>query len=312
LKTYGRKGGIDRRIIAHAKIGMILWRQSCPVRGVDGACIKVQRERSIVRKGKRKRKRSSLPKQCGPESKIKLKVVARDYRKLRAAQKEFKQAIRLFGKGSAMKKVPGEGAEKQGRTAAMVKHYAASQFYITEDAYERFLEVKFPTKLDFDPRNARKKKKSEKEFQKWLKTKQKSAAKLLKTYSDIKDVPDAHYAIASAARAGQVSQNFSDALFTAEIPRDVRSGKFAEDKVDAYCDALTEAASPLENKSVEAFGFCLGLSTKLNWFNTWSRLCEKELGQIRPQDFPTAAEERAAPDNIATILTVENPAMELE
>jgi hypothetical protein len=109
-----------------------------------------------------------------------------------------------------------------------------------------------------------------------------------------------------------VSQNFSDALFTAEIPKDVRTGAYAEDKVDAYCDALTTQAEPLEKISVDAFGFCLGLSTKLNWFNEWSRLCEKELGQIRPQDYPTASEIRAEPNNIATVITTEKPTLKLE
>ena len=36
-----------------------------------------------------------------------------------------------------------------------------------------------------------------------------------------------------AARIGQISQNFSDQLFTAEIPSDVRSGPYADDAVEA-------------------------------------------------------------------------------
>ena len=34
---------------------------------------------------------------------------------------------------------------------------------------------------------------------------------------------------------------------------------------------------PIAEVSVNAFGFCLDKSTELNWFNQWSRLCEKEL-----------------------------------
>ncbi len=311
IKQFGKKGGIDRRIIAHAKIGMILWEQSCPVKGVNGACIKVKRERSLVRRGK-KRKRRSLPKQCGPESKIKLTVVARDGRKVRAAQREFKQVLKLFSKGSAVRKVPGEGAQKAARTAAMVKFTAAAQFYLTEAQYEKFLDIKFPTKLNFDPREPRQVKKSLKTFKKWLSSKQKLAGKLLKSYDGIKKMRDAHYAIAAAARAGQVSQNFSDALFTAEIPKNVRTGRFAEDKVDAYCDQLTTEAEPLEKISVDAYGFCLKLSTDRNWFNNWSQLCEKELGQIRPQEFPTASELRGNPNNMAAVITVEGPVKKLE
>lgn len=312
LKQYGRQGGVDRQIIAHTKIGMLLWQQSCPVRGVNGACIKVKRERSIV--SRRKKRRSSLPTQCGPESKIKLTVVNRDPRKVRAAQKEFQQAIRLFGKGKAIQRVPGEGQGQAVRAALMIRYFSAAKFYLAEEPYEAFLDVKFPKGLDFDPRNPRKQKKSLKRFQDWFKEKQKLAVRASKLFDEVREIKGggAHYAIAAAARMGQITQNFSDALFTAEIPADVRSGKFAEDKVDAYCDALTTEAEPLETRSVEAFGFCLGLSTKLNWFNEWSQLCEKELGQIRPQEYPTASEIRATPDNFAPVVISESAVVKLD
>lgn len=320
LKEWGRRGGVDRQIIAHAKIGMILWRQSCPVAGVDGACIKVRRARSIVdkkkkrKRGKKRRNKVELPTQCGPESKIKTSVVARDGRAARAAKKEFQMAIKLFGKnGQAAKKVPGQSdAEKNTRTLLMLKYVAASRFYLAEEKYEEYLAVKFPTKLDFDPNNERKAKKSKQEFEKWLKEKTKLAANVKQMYQSVIEVGDAQWVIASAARVGQVSQNYSDQLFTAQIPKNVREGQYAEDAVDAYCDELTTAAEPLEKLSVDAFGGCLKLSTKFNWFSSWSRLCEKELGQIRPQEYPTASEIRGDPDNVASIITMEPAILELD
>ncbi|WP_428267477.1 tetratricopeptide repeat protein [Haliangium sp.] len=316
LREYGRKGGVDREIIAHAKIGMILWRQSCPVKGDNGACVKVKRERSIVSKRERKRRRkgSSLPTQCGPESKIRLTVVARDPRKARAARKEFQQAIKLFGRGKAVNRVPGEGGEQAARQMLMIRYFAAARFFMAEEGYEEFLDVTFPKGLDFDPRNKKKAKKSLQRFMEWFNKKNKLAVKASKDFNEVREITGggAHYAIAAAARMGQITQNFSDALFTAEIPADVRSGQYAEDKVDAYCDELTTRAEPLEGRSVEAFGFCLGLSTKLNWFNEWSRLCEKELGQIRPQEYPTASELRAEPNNSAPVIAREPAVVKLE
>jgi hypothetical protein len=52
---------------------------------------------------------------------------------------------------------------------------------------------------------------------------------------------------------------------------------------------------------VAGFTSCLETSTSLNWFNKWSKLCERELGQIRPQDFPTASELHAEPSSVAAI-----------
>jgi len=81
----------------------------------------------------------------------------------------------------------------------------------------------------------------------------------------------------------------------------------AQDKVDAYCDALTTAAEPLAQKSLEAFGACLSKSTELGWFSDWSKLCERELGQIKPEEFPTASELRGDSDQVAPVIAVEPP-----
>jgi hypothetical protein len=106
---------------------------------------------------------------------------------------------------------------------------------------------------------------------------------------------------------GQISQNFSDALFTAAIPNDVRTGEFADDKVEAFCDRMTEVAEPLEAASLNAYGVCLSKSTELGWFSDWSKLCERELGQIKPEEYPTATEITAEPNNVAPVITTEPP-----
>ena len=81
-----------------------------------------------------------------------------------------------------------------------------------------------------------------------------------------------------------------------------------QDKVDAYCDALTTAAEPLAEKSLTAYGACLQKSTELGWFSEWSKLCERELGQIKPEQFPTASELRGDPNQVSPLITVEPPA----
>ena len=82
----------------------------------------------------------------------------------------------------------------------------------------------------------------------------------------------------------------------------------AQDKVDAYCDALTTAAEPLAEKSLKAYDVCLGKSTELGWFSEWSKLCEHELGQIKPEEYPTAAELHGDPNEVAPIVASEPPA----
>ncbi|MCP4446311.1 MAG: tetratricopeptide repeat protein [Myxococcales bacterium] len=302
IREIGKSGGLDRLLIANAKIGEILWNQSCKSGGQDGACVRMKRERAIRKRGKKKKRRGlDLPTQCGEESKIKMTVLDRDRRLVKASQKHFRAALKNHKKAI-------NSAPDKGRKAGTIYWMAASKFYLAGESYEKFLALKFPTKLDFSKRNAKKKKDSDKRFLSWFTDKQKAAGELIKSYGVVRDIKGggAAWAVAAAARVGQTSQNFSDGLFTAEIPKDVRTGQFAEDSVAVYCDALTTKAAPLEDLSVGAFGFCLNLSTKLNWFNDWSRLCEKELGQIRPADFPTATEFHGVPDGAADITDTQN------
>ncbi|MEZ4399400.1 MAG: tetratricopeptide repeat protein [Kofleriaceae bacterium] len=303
LKRYNEKGGGDRVVAAYGRIGQILWEQSCPVKTVDGSCIRVVRERAVSLRGKAKRKKGDATRtQCGPESKIKLTVVDRDPRKVKAAMAAFASAVSNFERKGG--KFPG------GDEALAQRYYASAKFYQAEVDYEKFLAVKFPQGMNFDPAKKAEAAKSLKRFEEWFKEKQKLAGKASGQYQDLVfKVKEPSNAIAAAARFGQISQNFSDALFTAEIPSNIRA---YDEAVDVYCDTLTEKAEPLEAASLQGFGACLKASTDFGWFSSWSKLCERELGQIKPEEFPTAAEIRVAPDAEAEVRDIEPPVTRLE
>jgi len=315
IHTWGAKGGSDKLVIAHAKIGQILFESSCPVKLVDGSCVKITRERAVVTKKAVKKKKGKevyvAPKQCGPDSKIKLQVVKRDDRKVREALQEYAAAAKEFSKVSG---------DSEGALGA--RYYMAMGKVAEADVeFEKFLDIKFPQNLNFGDglpehkkQNEELSKKSKKRFEDWLATKNKAAEAANSKYSAVFAIKDSANSIAAAARVGQITQNFSDALFTAEIPEDVRRSQMiegydlAQDKVDAYCDALTTAAEPLAEKSLAAYGICLSKSTELGWFSEWSKLCERELGQIKPEDFPTASELRGDSDLNSPVIAIEPPA----
>jgi tetratricopeptide (TPR) repeat protein len=299
IKKYGKQGA-DRVVVAYAKIGEILWRQSCKVKSQNGSCVKIVRERALRSTGgkkKRKKRGNDQPTQCGPEAKIKLTVVQRDEKLVKEAMKAFQSAIKAF---------EAKGGKTGGDDKAAKYYYARAKFHQAEVDFEQFLSYKFPANLDFNKENPGKAKKSMKRFEEWITNKSKSGEQARVKYEKlIFDIKDPANAIAAAARIGQIQQNFSDALFTAEIPNDVRTGQFADEAVEVYCDTLMEKAEPLEAKSLEAFGACLKVSTDLGWFSEWSKLCERELGQIKPEEFPTASEIRSSPDNVAPVTAVE-------
>jgi tetratricopeptide (TPR) repeat protein len=307
IRTYGNKGGDDRLVIAHAKIGQLLWTQSCPVKQVDGSCVKIVRERAInVKKKKGKRaKTNDQPTQCGPDSKIKLTVVKRDERKLKEAMSAFASAAKAFEKA---------GGKTGGDEGGARYYYGLAKVADADRDFEAYLTLSFPQNLNFDPDPKKKaiKEKSLKRFNDWVEQKKKVGGSATKKYEGVLGIKDAANSITAAARLGQISQNFSDALFTAQIPNDVRTGEFADEKVEAFCDAMTTVAEPLEAASLNAYGVCLSKSTELGWFSDWSKMCERELGQIKPEDYPTAAELRADPTLVAPVIAVEPPVAKLD
>jgi tetratricopeptide (TPR) repeat protein len=303
IHQFGDRGGADRMVVAYTKIGQVLWHQSCPVKEVDGACIKVSRERAISSKRQKARKGGGggeQRRQCGPESKIKLTVVKRDERKLREALVAFAAAAREFDKRQG----------KTGGDEAVARHfYGMAKLAEADKELEAYLDLKFPQGLNFDPRPEMKAiaAKSNKRFSEWVAQKTKIGGVAKAKYNAVFAVKDNADSITAAARIGQISQDFSDALFTAEIPTNVRTGPYAQDATDAYCDKLAEVADPLEATSLEAYGTCLSKSTELGWFSEWSKLCERELGQIRPEEYPTTSELRAEPNLVAPITDVDSP-----
>jgi len=301
IRQFGEKGGADRIVIAHAKIGEILWHQSCPFKEIDGSCVKITRERAVASKKNKKKKGDEQPLQCGPESKIKLTVVKRDDRKLREALQEYKAAAQVYEKKQG--NVGGDEARAK-------YYYAMAKFAEADVEFEKYLDVKFPTNLNFDPAPEHKaiREKSLKRFTDWITQKAKSAENTKAKYEKVFEVKDNANSIAAKARIGQIMQNFSDALFTAEIPKDVRTGEFADEKVEAYCDTLTEKAEPLAKTSLDMYGVCLSKSTELGWFSEWSKLCERELGQIKPEEFPTALELRGESNEVTNVIASEPPA----
>ncbi len=307
IRTYGAKGGDDRLVIAHSKIGQILWTQSCPVKQVDGSCVKIVRERAInIKKKKGKRaKTNDQPLQCGPDSKIKLTVVKRDERKLKEAMTAFASAAKAFEKA---------GGKTGGDEGGARYYYGLAKVADADKDFEGYLALGFPQNLNFDPDPKKKaiKEKSLKRFNDWVEDKKKIGGSATKKYEGVLGIKDAANSITAAARLGQISQHFSDVLFTAQIPNDVRTGEFADEKVEAFCDAMTTVAEPLEAASLNAYGVCLSKSTELGWFSDWSKMCERELGQIKPEDYPTASELRANPTLVAPVIAVEPPVAKLD
>ena len=113
----------------------------------------------------------------------------------------------------------------------------------------------------------------------------------------------AQWTIASRRRIGQLYADFVGQLYTAEIPKDLKEqDQWGNRPREIFCDALVDKAEPIEAKAVEGFDTCLKAATEHSWFNEWSRLCERELNQMKPTEYPLSSEIKPEAGYVSTTM----------
>ncbi len=221
--------------------------------------------------------------------------------------------LKIWNKGAAASKITGKDVEARAGLGAYA--VAGSAFYLAETAYENFLRIKFPEGLDFQQPSqydnkkkaeAKKKKAEEsgKKFTAYLDEKAKALDKARDQYLDVFGMKQAQWTIASAARVGQLYTDFVGQLYTAEIPKDLKEqDEWGNRPREIFCDALVDKAEPIENKAVEGFEKCLKAATDYSWYNEWSRLCERELNQMKPSEYPLSSEVKPEAGYVSTTMS---------
>lgn len=307
IKTYGNRGGVDRRIVAEATIGQILWRQSCNKDLLFDSCLTIQRKKATAGEDQRekaeklrkktKKKKNDIPQYCGTSTQGLITVHARDPKKAATAQGHFREVLKL-----AKKKVdipPGELT----RIDDFKNAVGMSMVYQADQKYEEYLTIEIPSGLEFYveewkkdsgmPKWEReykeqlaKKQESEKKFKEFFTSKTKLGEQLVKEYAEVKSSKSPYWVLAAAARTAVLSQNFADQLYRAETPKSIKT----EDQYFVYCDALSDYAQGPQKIAEGAFTYCLEKSTEFQYFNQFSRLCEEELQQRNPDQYPATNE----------------------
>lgn len=296
IREFGKIGGAERLFIAYARIGELLWQQSCVSPSPDGSCVRPRRRSGATRAASA----ATLPTHCGPASLIAMTVLARDKSQVKEAKRYFAKALAMHRSGAI------ESLAEERQTFARY-WLGALRFYTLEETYEALLSIQFPKGLDFIPGTS-KAKESEQRFTEWVQTMRDQSEALQSDYADLAGLRGsgaAPWTLAAIARSGQSAQHFSNLLRGAEIPRSVRRGASAKESVQAYCDALQAAAAPLGQQVVQAYQHCLTRSQDLDHFGHWSRLCEKELARLRPEDFPLPREIHDGADAMGEVLARE-------
>ncbi|MCA9706390.1 MAG: hypothetical protein KDK70_11120 [Myxococcales bacterium] len=303
VRTYGRKGGLDRLAVAYATAGQIEWRRSCPKALLGDACVSLRRERATVgtttsdhAADLRRRNRRTIPERCGRATQGVITVHRRDAKLAAAAQEHFSQAIALAAKAT----VP-EGDPE--RAAAFGDALGKAMVYQADAAYEDYLRIEMPEDLDFFVEEWKKEtghpalvrqyeqqlarvERSKARFSAFFSAKVAKRDALVAAYGKVAQSKSPHWVLAAAARSAVVYQNFADQLYRAEVPKAIRT----EEAYDDYCLGLADHAQPLEDAATAALSYCLERSTEFQYFNEFSRMCEEELQQRSPDRFPATHE----------------------
>jgi tetratricopeptide (TPR) repeat protein len=303
LRDWGARGGVDREIVAHVKLGELLWREACPVEGTAGACIEIKRPRRRPQATRAPREKTCVPG-------VIITLHERKPPLAREAQSHFATALKLYQNGAAAKKVPGKDESERDARVHDLGFYAADARMLQGDAeYEKFLALQLPDGLAFAPgakgRARAKDAESRKRLEAWLFQKGRRLEESRRIYQSVILLKQAHWAIAAAARIGQLFQIFAHQLEGAPIPTPPPApagidavtwrGYFR----DGFCDEIGNHVAQLDDKAEDALKMCLDKSTELSWFNEWSQLCETELNALKPGPYPLATELRAEPGYFA-------------
>jgi TolA-binding protein len=316
LKIYGKTGGADRRIVAEATIGQILWRQSCDKGLLHDSCMSIQRKvaqagekarqraQELKRKDKKLKekkggsKKQEIPTNCGQATAGIITVYPRNKKKADEAQRYFDNVIKA---SRANIKVPEDDRD---RIEDFRNAVAMAQVYKADQQYEEYVVIEMPGNLSFFVEDYKKdsgipkwekeykeqvKKRDDsiKRFTEFYQKKGKLGADLQKTYDSIVEAKQSPYwMLAAAARSAMVSQNYADQLYRAEVPKEFKT----EEEAYAYCDELSDKAQPHQDAAVVKFSYCLEKSTTFQFFNDFSRLCEEELQQRDADKYPSTAE----------------------
>lgn len=225
-----------------------LWRSSCPVSTELGECVCVRVAKLANHCSTRKR-RIALARRPGPAAR---------------ARSELEAALATYALTPALRQDPGARAVA-----------ATARFYLAEAHFEATLEVRFPQGLDFSPARPNAAARSKERFMKFIEEARERSERATAAYRAIAEDADApaELRIAALARGGEVFDRFAELLATAEIPRDVRSGRYAPDAIRAYCDQLRAERDPIRARASSAFALCLERAAAAGVNDVWRRRC---------------------------------------
>jgi tetratricopeptide (TPR) repeat protein len=258
LRRFDRDSApVDRRIVAHTRLGELYWQDACEKAGENGLCIETRRQP----------KRNT----CGAG--LQVTVLPRVTSRAARATAHYQEALRLF-------------AVREPHDAEATAGAAQSRLRLGDAALERFLEVKppEPPKLKaFIAEKERRLAEARRIYEQVILMKDAHFA-----IAAAARIGQAFESWAGALETQPIPK-------APPAPRGMSQKKWARMFEEAYCPAFDETIIALEDKAKSALSRCLDKSVELSIFDEWSSLCEADLNRLDPRNWPLAAELRPQP-----------------
>ena len=228
------------------------------------------------------------------------------------AKAEYAKVRALWGDGNtAQDKIKGAYKDESERTHKLGKALDAvgeAMFYAAEERKkEKVDSVPFPAYKGTGSKDDIKKY-MDKTLMPWVQKKRTAIEDTDKEYqkiTDLQPVPPPRWVIAAASRAGLMWGNFVDDFRKAPYPKDWDKKGFVPGTGDTltwnevkrnYLEHLDEASEPIKrDKAKPALKRCLDDSVKYQYFDEFSRDCEKWLAKNYKTEYHVVDELRGAP-----------------
>jgi hypothetical protein len=317
LERYGRRGGLDRTIVAEATIGQLDWQRSCDEPLRLESCSRELRKHALIcglpaveTKAELEAKRaaqaadraagrdSGLPEFCPGDRTIGwVEVYHRSPKHRDAAQARFARILRLVADDAI------EPPADPERARAFADAWAMSMFYRADVRYEALLVTEPPTNLELvvddwrkDSRNreyerihaeqAHARARSRATLDAFFAEQTRRVEALELEYVAVEAAGSPHWSIAAAARIADLSFYLAPQLQRAAVPDRI----LKREQVSVYCAEFDRRAEIIRERALPAYRACLERSLELGVSNEFSRWCEEQLERLAPLEYPRTHE----------------------
>lgn len=218
------------------------------------------------------------------------------------AANEYGAVVKLWADPSkAVSEIEKGEGDKQRRLGRALEAVGESLFYFAEQKKAKVDAVKFPAFQGPATKDEVLKHINVK-VKDWIGKKKPlidEATKEYKKIVDLQPVPPPRWVIAAGSQVGNMWGTFVDEFRAAPIPDSIKKDYELR---TAYYGALDDASEPQKKVARGAFETCLGYSVKHQYFDEFSRECEKWLAKTYKTEYHLIDEFRGAPTRVNSVL----------